>query len=266
MKRSLYLECQTGISGDMTVASLLDLCVNLGGNYSVSIEKLEKVWGRLQNILKKHNFTIHHGKVIKGGFSGYDFEVHLGAGHEEHHREHSQNHHHHEHNHLNNIYEIIDNAKISLRSTELSKKIFHIVAEAEAIAHGTEPDKIHFHEVGAIDSIVDIISTAVLVSELEIDDVIIQRLNEGNGIVVCQHGVLPVPVPAVLNIVSKHRIPLNIIDVDTELVTPTGAAICAALRSTITLPKGFIIDKVGIGFGKKDIGRPNLLRAMLITQ
>ena len=122
----------------------------------------------------------------------------------------------------------------------------------------------HFHEVGAVDSIVDIVAAAVCLDNLNITDVIATELCEGHGFVRCQHGIIPVPVPAVVNIAEKHKLSLRITDTEGELVTPTGAAIIAAVRSMDKLPKKFSIEKIGIGAGKRNYDRPSLLRAMLI--
>ena len=122
----------------------------------------------------------------------------------------------------------------------------------------------HFHEVGAVDSIVDIVAFAVCCDNLGITEVVLPRLNEGTGTVRCQHGILPVPVPAVANIVSDCQLPLHIMDVAGEFVTPTGAAIAAAIFTSTKLPETFYIKKIGLGAGKRHYERPSLLRAMLI--
>ena len=155
---------------------------------------------------------------------------------------------------------------MTARARELAKKIFRIVAEAESKAHGKPLDQVHFHEVGAIDSIADIVSAAVLVDDLGITDCAVTGLSEGHGSVHCQHGELPVPVPAVLNIASAYAIPLRFESVNGEMVTPTGIAIAAALRTRSQLPAQYAVAKVGIGLGKRDFGRANILRAMLLKE
>ena len=293
MKNTLYLECYSGISGDMTVAALLDL----GADREV-LEKALKT-------LPVEGFEIKISRVKKSGLDVCDFSVILDKEHENHdhdmeylHGSHkhgeeehtheedeahqhshihlhekSHNHghvhlhehsHHHEHRNLSGILHIISHADITPRAKEMAERIFTILAEAEAKAHGTELDKVHFHEVGAVDSIVDIVAVAVCLDNLNITDVIATELCEGHGFVRCQHGIIPVPVPAVVNIAEKHKLSLHITDTEGELVTPTGAAIIAAVRSMDKLPKKFSIEKIGIGAGKRNYDRPSILRAMLI--
>lgn len=251
MTRYLYLEGANGISGDMTVAALLDL----GGSR-----------GKLDAVLKSlclDGFDYHISQKSSYSISGCDFDVHLHH-HEHHHEEHYHEHHHHDHRHLSDVYEIIDRGKMTDKARALAKKIFLIVAEAESKAHGCPVEEVHFHEVGAIDSIVDIIAAAVLLDDLGVENVIVRGLNEGQGFVVCQHGSLPVPVPAVLNIAEKYGIVLRPTDNNGEMVTPTGIAIAAAVKTSEKLPVAYKVLKTGIGLGKRDFGRANFLRAMII--
>ena len=255
MKPLLYLEGSSGISGDMTVAALLDL----GGNR----EKLEEVLHSL--LLEEFKYTI--SRKSSHGISGCDFDVQLlpekSHGHE---HEHEHGHgHHHEHRNLADVYAVIDRGTMSERARDLAKKIFRIVAEAEAQAHGCPIDEVHFHEVGAIDSIVDIVASAVLIDDLGIEECIVSGLSEGCGFVHCQHGELPIPVPAVVNIAQEFGITLRPTETRGEMITPTGIAIAAALRTTKKLPDAFTIEKTGIGLGKREFGHANVLRAMLIT-
>jgi hypothetical protein len=140
------------------------------------------------------------------------------------------------------------------------------VARAEAKAHGLGLQEVHFHEVGAVDSIVDIVAAAVCIDNLNIQDVVVSELYEGTGHVKCQHGILPVPVPAVVNILAENGLPIRITDVRGEMITPTGAAIAAALKTKDSLPRGYIIRKIGIGAGKKDFPKANVVRAYLIDE
>lgn len=290
MGKTLYLECESGISGDMTVAALLDL-------------------GADQQVLKKalaslpvQGFDIRISRVKKSGLDACDFDVvldkehenhdhdmeylhgdhhdehhhgehhHDDHDHEDHHHEghhhddhHHEEHHHHEHRSPEDIIHIIGHASMTDSARELACKIVKILANAEAKAHGVPLEQVHFHEVGAVDSIVDIVAAAVCADSLNLDEVYIPQLNEGRGMVRCQHGLLPIPVPAVTNIISEHHLKMHITNVEGELVTPTGAAIAAALRTSEQLPEQFVIEKVGIGAGKREYECVGVLRAMMIA-
>ena len=269
MNQTLYLECYSGISGDMMTAALLDL----GADEKVLSEALES--------LPIKGFRTEVTRVSKAGLDACDFHVILDRQHENHdhdmeylhghshdhsHGDHVHHSHDHEHRGLAEILEILCRAQITDGAREKAVRIFEILAEAEAKAHGTSIEKVHFHEVGAVDSIVDITAAAVCLDNLQIDKVIIPVLCEGSGSVRCQHGVIPVPVPAVTAVTSKYSIPLHMTDVQGELVTPTGAAIAAAIRTSARLPERFVIEKTGIGAGKREYERPSLLRAMLIRE
>ena len=331
MEKILYLECNSGISGDMTVGALLDLGADRGA--------LERALGSLG----VGGYHLHFGRTKKCGLDAFDFDVHLegvegehphhhhehggeeehghGGGHhhehgpeghchgheeagphhkhgdevhEHHHHEHGPEghchaheeaghhhehgaeahchvhgeaeHHHHPHVHRNyaDICAIIDRLDSNARVKELAKRMFRIVAEAESKAHGLPIDQVHFHEVGAIDSIVDIIGVAVCLDNLGIDNVVVSPLAEGSGYVRCQHGVIPVPVPATANIAQAHGLTLRLTDNDGEMVTPTGAAIAAAVKTMDRLPASCRIVKTGMGAGKKDFKQANVLRAMIL--
>lgn len=188
-----------------------------------------------------------------------------GRGGKESHHHHDHEHHHHHGRHLAEIMGIIDATDMTDSAKALAGKMFHIVAEAESLAHHMPLEEVHFHEVGAIDSIVDIIAAAVTFDSLGITDVIIPCLTEGRGTVRCQHGVLPVPVPATMNIIEAYDMPLTIMEAKGEYVTPTGAAIAAAICTTHQLPKAFRIVATGLGAGKRAYTeRTNILRAYLI--
>lgn len=277
MRNKLYLECTSGISGDMTVAALLDL----GADQKKLVRTLKS--------LPVKGFDIKISRVMKSGIDACDFDVLLdhdhenhdhdmkylhgddgdfhGHNHEKHHHDHGgsrHGHHHHEHRGLNEIMEIIDHTDMTDRAKSYGKRIFKILAEAEAKAHNVPVNQIHFHEVGAVDSIVDILSVAICMDDLDVEEVIVPRLCEGSGTIRCQHGILPVPVPAVSNIVSAHQLKLHITPVQGELITPTGAAIVAAFLTSEKLPEDFTVRKIGIGAGKRQYECPGILRAMLI--
>lgn len=272
----LYLDGSCGISGDMTVAALL----NLGA----SREKMDAAIAGLG--LEGVHVHVENSKSYS--IAGLSFAVHVHGhdadhvhSHEEGYVEHCETkddrrktiechegHHHHEHRHLSEVYEILDRAAnagaVTPRALETAKKIFRIIAEAEAKAHGVPVEEVHFHEVGAVDSIVDILAVAVLADDLGIENCIVTGFNEGSGFVETQHGMLPIPVPAVAHIAEAAGIALHITETKGEMVTPTGAGIVAALRTQETLPAGYKILKSGIGLGKRDFGRANFLRAQII--
>ncbi len=244
----LYFECNSGISGDMSVGALLDL----GADKDI----LEKA---LASMKLDNEFQYKITKQMVNAISTTDFDVILPE-----HKHHEHNHeHHHEHRNLNDVNKIIDKAEISESAKNLAKKIFKIVAEAESKVHNKDISEIHFHEIGAIDSIVDIVSFAVLYDNLKPEKVYFSTLTEGQGTVTCQHGELSVPVPAVCEIVSKYEIPIKITNNQGEMVTPTGAAIVASLYTGESLPEEFVIKKVGYGRGKRPYKNP-ILRVMKI--
>ena len=206
--KTLYLECYSGISGDMTVAALIDL----GVDHSYLLNAL--------NSLNLDGYQVKISRVNKSGIDACDFDVILDKAHENHdhdmeylhgsgHHEHSHGHdkhshehhheHHHEHRNLESIQAIINSGNISRRAKVIALKIFQVIAEAEAKAHNKPLNEVHFHEVGAVDSIVDIVALAVCIDALNIQNVIVSELYEGQGTVRCQHGILPIPVPAVAN-------------------------------------------------------------------
>ena len=301
-EKILYLDCASGISGDMTVGALLDL--------GASREKLV----RALDSLGVSGYHLQFGRTKKCGIDAYDFDVHLeeeehhhdyehGHEHEHSHDEHEHSHdehdheHHHDHEHthdhehahthdhehshehahthdhmhphvhcnIHDIFEIIDRLDASDRVKNLARRMFEIVAGAESKAHGIPVSEVHFHEVGAIDSIVDVISAAFCLEDLGIHRVVVSPLSEGHGFARCQHGLMPVPVPATANIAAAQGLELTLRDVEGEMVTPTGAAIAAAFRTEAALPKKYQIEKIGIGAGNKDFAHANILRAMLLT-
>ena len=281
-KRILYFDCFSGISGDMTIGALLDL----GIDQDLFLAELNKI--------HLDEFEIEIKRGLKKGISGTDFTVHLTHqehSHEEHTHEHEDDHNHHEHTHehhhdhshehehthehhhtekphdhahtrnLSDIYKIIDSSDLSEYVKIASKKIFLIVAEAEAKIHAKTIDEVHFHEVGAVDSIVDIIGAAICVEMLQIDEIQCSEINLGSGFVHCEHGVFPVPAPATLEILKG--VPVYSKNAKKELTTPTGAAILKALCSEFGSLPEFVIEKIGYGLGKRDMETPNVLRVIV---
>ena len=296
----LYLECNSGISGDMTVAALLDLGADrqvlldalsslpLTG-YSIEIKDVYKsgiracdfnvildhdnhdhdmdyLHGHAHSMADEHDHTHSHNLSDEHEqIHRHDHSMTVGDAHD-HDTEESQHmhHHHHDTRNLNDITKIIQVGQLSSGAKDLALKIFQILAEAEAAVHGKTLEEIHFHEVGAVDSIVDIVAVAVCIDNLSPSGIVISALTDGKGQIRCQHGLIPVPVPAVTAIAMQNDLTLNISDVEGELVTPTGAAIAAAVRTATTLPKDFRIRRIGFGAGKRDYATTGLLRAMLL--
>ena len=264
--KTLYLDCQAGIAGDMLVAALLDL----GGK--PALERLTQMLEKLS----LEGFSVSVTRVKKAGIDCCDFDVKLDAAHENHDHDMAYLHglgdtshdhdHHHAHRGLAQVEQVIDAASLSDRARGLARDAFRILARAEAKAHGLPIDQIHFHEVGAVDSIVDVLAAAFLIDDLDIERAIVPALTDGHGTIRCQHGVIPVPVPATLNICIAHGLPLSSSSVEGELVTPTGAALVAALEPEFSLPERYTIRAVGLGAGKRSYERPSILRAMLIEE
>lgn len=277
--RMLYFECYSGISGDMAVAAMLDLGAD------------RDALDRALSSLDLDGFRTEVTRVLKSGLDVCDFNVILEVdnhdhdmgylyGHEHHHDhghhgdhdehdhdDHGAHHHgdhHHPHRGLPEILSIIDRADMTDSAKAVSRKVFEIIGAAEAEAHGMPIDQVHFHEVGAVDSIVDVVALGVCIDSLGVSRVCFSELYEGTGCIRCQHGVIPVPAPAVANIASAHSLPLRITPSQGEYVTPTGAAFAAAVRDS-DVPASFTIDRIGLGAGKRESERSGILRAMLIT-
>ena len=281
MGKQLYLECYSGISGDMTVAALLDLGADqaqleqvlkslplTGFETRVSRVTKSSIDACDFNVILEHDNHDHDMEYLHGEQPHHHHKLFfLNWFHHHHDHEHSHTHSHghtHEHRGLADIVQILNASALTDRAKQLAIKIFQIIAEAESKAHGLPVEEVHFHEVGAVDSIVDIAAVAFCLDNLDIDQVIVPVLYEGTGTVRCQHGILPIPVPAVANIADAHGLHLHLTSTRGEFVTPTGAAIVAAIRTSEVLPPSFKIVKTGIGAGKRTYERPSLLRAMLI--
>lgn len=238
--KTLYLDCQAGISGDMTVAALLDL--------GVPLAYLESELGKLH--LPPDSYKLSSGPVKRQGISALEFVV---AAEDQH-----------SHRHYSDIAEIISASRLSAKAKEFSSRIFRTLAEAEAKVHGVAVEEVHFHEVGAIDSIVDIVGTAICLDYLEIATVSVSSLPLCSGFVESAHGLLPLPAPATAELMKGLPVHGNI--GSGERVTPTGAAIVAALADSFGSPPDMKIEKIGNGAGGKDFPDiPNILRAFIGT-
>lgn len=239
----LYYDCFAGISGDMNLGALIDL--------GVDAEYLKTELAKL-NI---HGFELKVEKATRRGITGTlaTIEIHD-------HHDHGDHHH---HRHLRHIHEIVNGSTLSENVKKNALKIFQFIAEAEAKVHNIDIQKVHFHEVGALDSIADIVGAAICLEYLKVDKVQSSAIQLGGGMVKCAHGIMPVPAPATALIVEN--IPVKTGLVQHEATTPTGAAILAAtvdeFTENITLP----ITKTAYGIGQRDVSEvPNVLRVYLL--
>ncbi|MCK5134526.1 MAG: nickel pincer cofactor biosynthesis protein LarC [Bacteroidales bacterium] len=237
MKRILYYDCFAGISGDMNLGALVDL--------GVDAEYLEKELSKL-NI---DGFRLEVGRDIRKGISGTKVTVIIENPENEKHR------------YLRHIVELIDNSSLSESIKSKSLAIFDLIAGAEAKVHNISKEKVHFHEVGALDSIVDIVGAAICQEYLEVDEIHSSPIQLGGGFVKCAHGKMPVPTPATAEIIKA--LPVRSGLVDYEATTPTGAAILAATVDCFSSNMDLIIARTGYGIGQRDGEIPNVLRVYL---
>ena len=267
----LYYDCFSGISGDMNLGALLDLGVdkkyligelnklNLNG-YEVKVSRgiRKGIEGtKVDVVLQEHSHEYIQDEHSSAHSHGHKNEGHI-------HGNHIHNHKHDKQRNLKDIEEIIDSSGLNSKVKELSKKIFMKVAEAEAKVHGKSLYEVHFHEVGAVDSIVDIVGAAICLKILNVDKIMSSSIELGGGFVKCAHGIIPVPAPATVEIL--RGIPVKLGAVPFETTTPTGAAILAASVDEFKDEKNFIINKIGYGIGNRDTEIPNVLRVMLVEE
>ena len=244
---------------DIQAIGKSDLFVYTGGDSD------EWVDGILNSMDKSKLKTLKMMDTVKL----YEEEMSEGMQEEEHEHEHAHlhhehaHHHHHEHRNLFDVNKIIDESEIDEKAKDLAKRIFLRVAKAESKVHNETLENVHFHEVGAIDSIVDIIGTAILLCKINPDVIYSSVVNDGYGFIECAHGMISVPVPATSEIFAASNAITRQIDVDTELVTPTGAAIIAEIASEFTTMPAMNVQKVGWGTGTKDLVIPNVLKVSL---
>ena len=281
----LYFEMYSGIAGDMTIGALLDLGASkeklIEGIKSLNLTGYELVFDRVKkNGIDAYNFDViledhdhHHDHHHEHNHNHEDHQEH--NHNHDHHHEHSHEDHGHEHNHyhhhdhvhrnIESITEIINSSPLNDTIKKNALGVFGIIADAEAKAHGIAKSEVHFHEVGAIDSIIDIVGTCILLDDLGVENIYFSDLYEGCGYQMCAHGPMPIPVPAVANILADSDINLNFIGEEGEHITPTGAAIVKYFHNNP--PKNFKIKKIGLGAGNKDFEKStNILRAIEIDQ
>lgn len=294
--RVLYYDCFCGISGDMNLGALIDLGVdkeyllneisklNLNAEYEIKIEKTLKngIGGTKVDVILKNHYhhveieTLHehqhthnhyhdhsdhnhnHDTEHHNFHSNKDADTHSHGDNSKH--EHNRSHEHH-HRNLKDIEDIINGSSLKENVKKLSIEIFMKVAEAEALVHNKPLHEVHFHEVGAIDSIIDIVGAAICLDDLKVDKILASSVQVGGGFVKCAHGVIPVPAPATVEILKN--IPIKSGVVQFETTTPTGAAILAANVEEFTDKIDFSIEKIGYGIGHRDLDIPNVLRVYL---
>jgi uncharacterized protein (TIGR00299 family) protein len=303
--KTLYLDCFSGISGDMLLGALVDVGVdedaliselaklNVEG-YKLSFEKKAKqgIGGTDAHVdlfdhhMMEHDHDHHHDEDHHHEHDHHHGEDNHHGNEDEHHHVHNDEHHHihddehfhgqDEHSHgedephhhhlsrnFSDIQHIIDSSGISDRVKELSKKIFYEIAVAEAKVHMKPVEEVHFHEVGAIDSIVDIVGVCICLDMLGVEKVCASELHDGKGFIQCQHGTIPVPVPAVMEMLRGSGIPLVQENIETELVTPTGFAIAKCVAAAFGKVPVMNVQRVGYGFGKRETGGFNAIRVLL---
>ena len=246
--KTLYFDCSSGISGNMTLGALLEII----GDEKYLLEEIKK--------LNIDGYKIEISKKVKNGITGIYVDVILEHEHHHHDHNHDEHQHHHEHRNLNDVNTIIDNSSLEDKTKELAKRIFLRVAKAESKVHNKPLEEVHFHEVGAIDSIIDIVGTAILINKINPDKIISSIVNDGYGFIECAHGMMSVPVPATSEIFTDSGVKFRQIEIDTELVTPTGAAIIAELATEFVPLPTMTIKKIGWGAGSKDLKIPNVLK------
>ncbi|MGN6555338.1 MAG: nickel pincer cofactor biosynthesis protein LarC [Verrucomicrobiota bacterium] len=270
--KTLYLDLFSGISGDMFIGALIDL--------GVDPRKLEKELTKL----KLDGYHLHVARKQKSAIEGVKFDVHLAGdhghehghahdhGHEhEHHHEHGHDHgHEHEHHHHDEsrnfleIKKLIAASKLSSWVKQKSLAVFQRIAVAEGKIHGLPPEKVHFHEVGAVDSIVDIVGACIGLELLGRPRVLASNVIEGVGWVDCAHGRFPIPAPATLAILGARGIGVTQCDEPHELITPTGAALLAEFAESFSPMSNLVAERIGFGLGTRDNKtRANVLRAVL---
>lgn len=283
MMKILYFDCFAGISGDMNLGAMVDLGVEKG-----------YLLNELSKLKLEAEYDIKFERKSKNGISGTKVDVllkneehshdhnHSGDDHnhsnEDHHHHHGHHHHHnkgdhtheHVHGHIHGVHRNLKDIELIINSSDLnenvkrlSSEMFTAVGKAEAKVHGKDLYEVHFHEVGAVDSIVDIVGAAICIDYLKPSKIIASPIEVGGGFVKCAHGLIPVPAPATVEILKG--IPIRAGRVPFETTTPTGAAILATNVEEFADRIDFTIDKIGYGLGTRDMEIPNVLRVYLAS-
>lgn len=308
MKKALYIEAFSGISGNMLLGALIDLGADAAyieaelkkmnlGEYELINTRADKcgINAAYFNVKipgvteaaeaeEAHLHEHHDGHHCHHHAHGCEGEEHHHHHHEEHHCCHQHGHaaedahehhcchaheagahHHHEHRNFNDIKTIIENSDLSTNIKEKAVNVFRMLGLAEAKVHGKSLEEVHFHEVGAVDTIIDIVGSCLALENLGIEKIYVSEIKTGYGFVQCAHGLMPVPAPATAELLA-HGLLYAKGNIERELATPTGAALMAALAEpSADMPKGFSAEKVGYGAGTRNLEIPNVLRATLGT-
>ena len=251
MTKIAYLQCPTGIAGDMCLGALIDAGV-----------PLEYLQSKLQNLGIAEEFSLRSEVVQRRGQRATKVHVDIFSTHTSHVENHTtpEHHHHHQGRHLPEIEQLINHGQLPERSQQWSLQVFRQLAQVEGAVHGMAPEQVHFHEVGAVDAIVDIVGTCLGLDWLGIEGLYCSPLPTGGGTVKAAHGILAVPVPAVLQLWQTRQVPVYSNGIEMELVTPTGAALAVTLANNFGNPPAMTIEKVGLGAGSKDLTIPNILQ------
>jgi uncharacterized protein (TIGR00299 family) protein len=253
--KTLYFDCFSGISGDMTIGALLDLGLDL-----------EYLKAELKK-LPVEGYDLRVSRVLRSNLSATKFDVVMeGEGPNHKHTQHDHHHDHGKHSHFHRkaseILLMIQESSLNARSKRFATAIFTKLAISEGKVHDIPPEQVEFHEVGAVDSIVDTVGAAIGFDALAIERFLCSAINVGSGFIHCQHGIMPVPAPATADLLREATIYQK--HAQTELVTPTGAAILAAVVERFGPMQGFATDRIGYGAGTKQFPDfPNCLRLML---
>ncbi len=273
MTKIAYLECPTGIAGDMCLAAVIDAGVPV----AYLIDRLNLLgiateYELYTTTVKHHGQAATHLDVKLLAAPDHRHAEHSDPEHGQKSAEHHHGHHHHhpivdkeQHYHspqrnLPQITALIEQAKLPERAAAWSLAVFQQLAIAEGIVHGIDPNLVHFHEVGAVDAIVDIVGTCLGLDYLGIEQVYCSALPTGGGTVKAAHGIMPVPVPAVLQLWQSRQVPVYSNGIDRELVTPTGAALAVTLAQSFGAAPAMTISKIGLGAGTLQLPLPNILR------
>ena len=308
MKKALYIEAFSGISGNMLLGALIDLGADAAyieaelkkmnlGEYELVNTRADKcgINAAYFNVKipgvteaaeaeEAHLHEHHDGHHCHHHAHGCEGEEHHHHHHEEHHCCHKHGHaaeeahehhcchaheagthHHHEHRNFNDIKTIIENSDLSTNIKDKAVNVFRMLGLAEAKVHGKSLEEVHFHEVGAVDTIIDIVGSCLALENIGIEKIYVSEIKTGYGFVQCAHGLMPVPAPATAELLA-HGLLYAKGNIERELATPTGAALMAALAEpSADMPKGFSAEKVGYGAGTRNLEIPNVLRTTLGT-